>query len=141
MAVVHGPPESGYRGASEAMVNIRFTLARAVRGGRHRPATRRALVAEAKAAFFPDRELRGAARAGPRERTAGVRARRARRAGCPPVASTRSVSTRGAMLEAMRDFLAADPPPARGRTFAFERTIYWERAEAAFRAAARRTRS
>ena len=29
VAVVHGPQESGYRGASEAMVNIRFTLARA----------------------------------------------------------------------------------------------------------------
>ena len=55
MAVVHGPPESGYRGASEAMVNIRCTLARAAEEGVIARATRRALVAEAKAAFFPDR--------------------------------------------------------------------------------------
>jgi hypothetical protein len=38
------------------------------------------------------------------------------------------------MLEAMRDFIADDPPPARP-SFAFERTTYWDRAEAALRAA------
>ena len=33
MAVVHGPAEAGYVGASEAMVNIRATLARAADEG------------------------------------------------------------------------------------------------------------
>ena len=55
MAVVHGPPESGYRECSEAMVNIRCTLVRAMAEGVMTEATRRALTAEAKALFFPDR--------------------------------------------------------------------------------------
>jgi len=37
-----------------------------------------------------------------------------------------------AMLEAMRDFIAADPPPAQAN-FTFERTTYWQSAEARFR--------
>ena len=70
VAIVHGPPENGYRGGSEAMVNIRCTLARAAAEGVVGEASRRALVEAAKALFFPDRALPAAARAGTRGRAA-----------------------------------------------------------------------
>jgi hypothetical protein len=133
VAIVHGPPENGYRGASEAMVNIRCTLARAVMEEVICEATRRALVVAAKATFFPDR------------RYASLLAQ-ARADGLPEeelVALERWLPTGSvdqkrrdavAMLEAMRDHLAADPGPAKA-DFTLERTTFWERAEAAFQAA------
>ena len=44
VAVIHGPPETGYLALSEAMVNIRATLAAAARDGLIGPATRDALA-------------------------------------------------------------------------------------------------
>jgi len=55
VAVVHGPAELDYVAASEAMVNIRATLARAEVEGVVSPASRRALDAFAKSLFFPQR--------------------------------------------------------------------------------------
>jgi hypothetical protein len=55
VALVHGPPESGYRPYSEAMVNIRRTLADATGAGVLSPATRVTLEELAKALFYPDR--------------------------------------------------------------------------------------
>ncbi len=54
VAIVHGPPEVGYL-ASEAMVNIRCTLARAEEDGVISPSARDALVRIAKGAFYKDR--------------------------------------------------------------------------------------
>ncbi len=134
VAVVHGPPESGYRGVSEAMVNMRFTLARAEEEGLIARATRRALVAEAKAVFFPDRGyvsllVQGRARGLPECELAALER------WLPSGRVDQKRRDAEAMLEAMRDLLATDPPPARADV-AFERTVYWERAEAAFRRAA-----
>src|SRR5262249_39504481 len=55
VAVVHGPPEMGFLAASEPMVNIRATLARAESEGVLDPTFRGALEAFAKSAFFPHR--------------------------------------------------------------------------------------
>src|SRR5262245_17018490 len=55
VAVVHGPPESGYIAASEAMVNIRCTLGDAARAGVISAATRSRLAAIAKTVFFAER--------------------------------------------------------------------------------------
>jgi hypothetical protein len=55
VAVLHGPAETGYLALSEAMVNIRATLAKAARDGVIEPATRDALAALAKGLFYHDR--------------------------------------------------------------------------------------
>ena len=57
VAVLHGPPETSYVALSEAMVNIRATLARAAASGIIDEVTRDRLVAACKADFYPDRRL------------------------------------------------------------------------------------
>lgn len=54
VAIVHGPPESGYL-ASDAMVNIRSTVAKAADEGVISPFARDALVRIAKGLFYKDR--------------------------------------------------------------------------------------
>ncbi len=76
VAVVHGPAELGHLQASEAMVNIRATLARAEAEGVLRASSRRALEAFAKSMFFSQRGwealLRGAATQGVAESERGA---------------------------------------------------------------------
>jgi hypothetical protein len=64
VAVVHGPGETGFLAASESMVNIRATLARAEGEGVLSPSSRGDLETFAKSLFFPYRTwpalLRGA---------------------------------------------------------------------------------
>ena len=55
VAVVHGDAESGYRGISEPMVNIRYGLGLARRGGVISANLEEQLVRKAKAAFYADR--------------------------------------------------------------------------------------
>jgi hypothetical protein len=68
VAVVHGPAELGHVQASEAMVNIRATLARAETVGILSKSSRSALEAFGKSMFFPHRSwealLEGAAALG-----------------------------------------------------------------------------
>lgn len=59
VAVVHGPPETGYVALSQAMVNIRATLAQARSKGVIDEAARDALVAGLKAVAYPERNLPG----------------------------------------------------------------------------------
>jgi hypothetical protein len=89
-------------------------------------------VAEAKAAFFPDRSyarllVHGRANGLPAHELAALEG------WLPSGRVDQKRLDAVAMLEAMRDFLAAGPPPAPAR-FTFERTTYWERAQVAFRA-------
>jgi hypothetical protein len=56
VTVVHGPSELGYRAATEAMVNIRHTLAAAARAGILAAGTRDALVGIAKGIFYKNRD-------------------------------------------------------------------------------------
>lgn len=55
VAVVHGSSDTGYLRGSEAMVNIRATLARALECGVVGPEVRAVLIAVAKDTFYPDR--------------------------------------------------------------------------------------
>ena len=125
VAVIHGPPESGYLAASEAMVNIRSTLAAAERHGAITPATRALIVALAKRVYFPDRTY---------ERVLAL----AREAACPSA----EIDALGAwlpegrvnqkredavaMLDAMHAFAALEPQLAQAR-FTFEHTTLWQR--------------
>ncbi|MGH9206266.1 MAG: TfuA-like protein, partial [Acidimicrobiales bacterium] len=55
VVVAHGAAEAGYRPLSEAMVNIRATLRRAVADSVLAPATAEALIEAGKALFYADR--------------------------------------------------------------------------------------
>ena len=131
VAVVHGPAESGYLAASEAMVNIRCTLAAAARAGVIAGATRSRLIAIAKAVYFPERgyELlltRARAEALPEAELAALEA------WLPSGRVDQKRADALAMLSTMRDFLARDPAPA-ASGFVFEHTTLWERAVAGAR--------
>lgn len=131
VAVIHGPAESGYIGASEAMVDIRCTLADAERAGVIATATHTRLVAIAKALFFPERSYellleRARAAALPEGQLAAFRA-------WLPVGRVQQKRTDArCMLETMQSFLAQDPAPAAAR-FTFEHTTLWERVLAGVR--------
>jgi hypothetical protein len=64
VAVVHAPARSGYRKLSEALVNIRATLDRAVAASALSTGDRESLVALAKRAFYPDRSYAALVSAG-----------------------------------------------------------------------------
>jgi hypothetical protein len=137
VAVVHGPAETGYVAVSEAMVNIRFTLAAAEEAGLIAPALRGQLVAIAKGLFFPERSYERVLAAA---RDAGLAesALEALQAWLPTGRVDQKRADALAMLQAMRDFLATDPPPARAR-FSFEYTTLWDRAVAALQPATAHT--
>lgn len=59
VAVVHSPAEGGFRAMSEAMVNIRRTLAAATTAGVIDAATEQRVVEVAKARYYPDRHYPG----------------------------------------------------------------------------------
>jgi hypothetical protein len=134
VAVVHGPAESGYRGGSEAMVNMRCTLAKAAHEGVITEPTRRVLVAEAKAAFFPDRSYAHLLAYG---RVSGLPEHElmALVDWLPHGRVDQKRADALAMLTSISEFLAMDLPPAKA-SFTFERTVAWHNAETAFRASA-----
>jgi hypothetical protein len=129
VAVVHGPPESGYISASEAMVNIRCTLANAERAAVISAETRARLVGIAKALFFPERSYE---RLLQEARHAGIPAAQlaALEAWLPEGRVNQKQADALAMLDSMRALLVEDPGRAEAR-FHFEHTTLWERASAA----------
>lgn len=58
VTIIHEPAEREYRPMSDALVNIRATLAKAVESGRLDPASAASLIAIAKRQFYPSRNLR-----------------------------------------------------------------------------------
>ena len=128
VAVIHGPPETGFLAASEAMVNIRRTLANAQAQGVVTATTQEALESIAKALFYPKRAypeiLRGGAAAGlPDGQLSALRTWLEHHRVDLKCADAL------AMLVAMRDLLAQDPPPNRAE-YAFEHTTLWQAATA-----------
>jgi hypothetical protein len=123
VAVVHGPAEIGYLPASEAMVNIRATLALAEAKGVIGAESRRALEAFAKALFFADRNwpalLAGSAPHGaPESELAAL-------ADWLPEGRVDQKRVDGLeMLAAMRATTSADEP--RSSAFRFEWTYFWD---------------
>ncbi len=124
VTVTHGPAEFGFPVASEAMVNIRFTLAAAVQDGVIEPTSRTRLQEIAKGLFY-------------RERSYETILQRARDDGIPtsqldpfkewlPSGKVDQKRTDAlAMLRLMRERAQCDPEPKQVR-FTFEHTDAWE---------------
>jgi len=126
VAVIHGPVETGFLPLSEAMVNIRITLAEAARAGIIKRTTRDTLAALAKDLFYHDRSY---------DRLLA----RATEAGLPAseIAALATWLPQGridqkradglAMLDAMAALVAADEPREQVG-YAFEWTEMWDEA-------------
>jgi hypothetical protein len=121
VAVVHGPEAAGYP-ASEALVDIRATLAAAADAGVLTPSERDAVAAAGKALFYKRRTWRAmldAARPVVGQRTS------LRLAEWLPANRVRQKAADAALLLSLiRDGL----PAAEGPPFRFERTLLWEAA-------------
>jgi hypothetical protein len=124
VALIHGPAETGYVRLSEAMVNIRATLERAVREGTIDDETEAALIAAAKAKFYQERNWADllAALAG---RDVAARDRLSGWLEKGRVDQKRDDAL--AMLEALRDFVRRGEAAGRA-SFRFEWTESWANA-------------
>lgn len=125
VAVAHGPAEDRYRASSEAMVNLRATLALAVRDGVLDEPTERALVRIAKSLFYPDRSFPAVLRIA---RDEGLSPDLLDRldAWIPDHRVNQKRLDAIAMLAAMRADLAATTSP-KTVGYTFEHTDVWER--------------
>ncbi|MGH8664432.1 MAG: TfuA-like protein [Burkholderiales bacterium] len=125
VAVVHGPKETGYLAASEAMVNIRMTLAAAAHASVIGPQTLRALVAAAKALYFPERSYERVVCAA-RAQDLPAAELDALEAFLPHGRIDQKRADAIELIEALRAFRASDPEPGRAH-FRFEHTTLWDR--------------
>ncbi len=114
VAVEHGPAELGYLPLNEAMVDIRATLAAAVADGVIDLSTATALTGRAKSLFYPERTYANI-----------IGDRNALRQWLPANRRSQKRDDAMAMLAAIRDFVAADPPPKQV-SYNFERTEMWD---------------
>jgi hypothetical protein len=135
VAVIHGPPETGYVAVSEAMVNIRRTLDEAAYDGLIAPARRDHLIRIAKDLFYHDRTF---------DRVLGHAAEQgmcsgeleALREWLPLGRVDQKREDALGMLQAMQTLLASDPAPMRVN-YALEWTEVWDDATATSAASAR----
>lgn len=125
VAVTVGTEDSGFRPLSEAMVNVRATLAAAEAAGVVSAESRSTLEAYAKSLYYPDRTYPALFAAGV---SLGVSHRDLRR--LREWLPANRVDRKRADARAMLRIIAADRPgrlrtraPAR---FEFEHTVYWE---------------
>jgi hypothetical protein len=124
VAVIHGPREAGYVALSEAMVNIRATLAQAEAEGVIEAVSRDALAALAKGLFYHERSYDrllplATAAALPAPQIAAVRA------WLPGGRIDQKRLDAEAMLAAMAALLASDTP-ARQVDYVLEWTEMWD---------------
>lgn len=130
VAVLHRPADAGFTPLSEALVNIRLTLAAAATAGMISLETRRALVQIGKRLFYPDRSydalLDRAAIAGlPATELAALRA------ALPAVRVDQKRTDALAMLAEIGAFVATDPQrPQVG--YVLQRSDMWRRAAESF---------
>jgi hypothetical protein len=124
VAVTHGDADSGFRAISEAMVNIRATLAAAHRAGVVATGLRRQLETIAKATFYPERNY---ANLFARAREQGLPEKQLAR--LASFVASRRVDQKQAdarlMLRSMRKCCAAGRR-AKAPNFAFQHTDTWE---------------
>ncbi len=124
VAISHAEADGGYRALSEAMVNLRATVAAAEAAAVIAPATGAALVRIAKALFYRERAWPAVLARAADERLAPSELA-ALRAWLPSGRVDQKRADALAMLRAMRDHLAADPPPKQV-PWHFEHTDAWE---------------
>jgi hypothetical protein len=128
VAVAHGPVEDGFRPVSDAMVDVRATLASAVAAGVVSEEAAEAIATRVKAMFYPRRFLPLALDAGDAEHDR-------LRAWLPQGRVERKRLDALALLHAVRDDLAAGLEPFRA-PWRLERTRFWESALRSIRLAA-----
>jgi hypothetical protein len=126
VAVAHGPSAKTFRFCTDAMVNIRATLAKAVAEGVIEAETRDSLVRIAKGLFYPERTWARVLERASAERVSAAEIDTLRQ-WLPSGAVNRKREDALAMLRAMGEFLSTDPGPKRV-SVAFEETLYWEEA-------------
>ncbi|HEV8033027.1 MAG TPA: TfuA-like protein [Stellaceae bacterium] len=126
VAVSHGPEELGYPPLTEAMVNIRATLAEAERGGILAPDLAEHLTEIAKAMFYKERSYEAMLKAAADR---GLPAASLRRFAewLPSGRLDRKRIDAEAMLAAIRAHLAADIPPLRV-CYTLAETVAWQTA-------------
>src|SRR5262249_31117561 len=130
VAVVHGPPELGHMQISEAMVNIRATLGKALAAGIVSPTMAAALTEIAKAHYYKSRSYdRLLADASARQLPAEELARL--KAWLPANQVNQKRLDAIAMLRAIKDAQAAALPPKQP-CYLFEHTMLWEAVERQF---------
>jgi hypothetical protein len=130
VAVVHGPPELGHMQISEAMVNIRATVAKATATGVISPTTAAALTRIAKGLYYKERGYdRLLADAGVRSLPADELARL--KAWLPTNQVNQKRLDAIAMLQAIKDARAAALSP-KPPCYVFEHTILWDAVERQF---------
>jgi hypothetical protein len=115
VAVLHGPEDVGYP-ATEALVDIRATLAAAAKAGVLSVPERDAIAGAAKALFYKRRTWAAL--------LDGCRQARALRGWLPQGRVRQKARDAALLLGLIRDGLPADGPPP----FRFERTLIWEAA-------------
>ncbi len=127
VTVVHGPAASGYRALSEAMVNLRFTLAAAERAGVVGAGARRALLALAKSTFYPRRSWPGLLQAAAGAPAIPAAELAALAAWLPGGRIDQKRADARALLAHLASRREADPGPQRV-SFRFQHTDAWEEA-------------
>jgi hypothetical protein len=123
VAVAHASAENGYRAGSDAMVNIRATLARARREGILSEPAAATLERIAKGLFYADRCYARMMEAA--ENAVVAPELEAFRRWLPDGAVDQKRQDAVAMLHAMRELLASEPGPKRVSYF-FEETTWWD---------------
>jgi hypothetical protein len=124
VAIVHGDAESGYRAASEAMVNIRVTIASAVRDGILSPQAGASVIAAAKSLFYPDRHYATILRLALKSGASQVEINRLRN-WLPTGAVDQKREDALAMLHHLAEFDSTAPGP-KVIQFHFQHTDAWE---------------
>jgi hypothetical protein len=126
VAVLHGPEELGYPPLTEAMVNIRATLAEAVRRGVLAPELAARLTDIAKALFYKKRTHDAVFEAAAASGLAAV-ALRDLASWLPAGRIDQKRRDAEALLDAIRAHIATNPPPLRV-SYTLAETVAWRAA-------------
>lgn len=124
VAVAHATAEAAFKPLSEAMVNIRRTLARAVEDSVVGRATAESLIAAAKAMFYADRAYPRILQAGAELGLAAEELARLR-GWLPGHAVAQKRDDALALVAAVRELVRADPPALQVR-YSFQHTEWWD---------------
>lgn len=131
VTIVHAAAEQGYRPLSEAMVNIRATLAAAAQQGILSAAQVAALIADAKQRFYPDRSFPAVLEAAQRELPYEDWQRFAGWLGEPANRVDQKRQDALDLVRALSDFRAAGAE-RKSVTWSFRHTDAWDQVRRAF---------
>jgi len=139
VALIHGPPETGFQAGSEAMVNIRETLQAAKCEGVISPTTQLQLVTIAKNTYYPDRSYAALFCRAEELSLPEDELERLRR-WLPTGQVNQKRKDAIAMLRLIRERLTEDCKP-KEVTYSFEHTAMWESARQQAQAANNRAKA